>query len=239
MEEISHIASGGVRGVGKAGYVMVAATGALSLKERQRREREQLILQAADDLLLEKGYHEMSMDDIAARVGVSKGTLYLHFSSKEDLVFATLEGHMSAFGAAMDSILEDDLTPRAKLKGLIELVFKATAGRLRLQTMEALTQSPELRSRLLERRESMKGYLGTLSQRIGAVIEAGKAAGEFDTEIPTAVLVGLFSNLLNPHTFRRAEMSMSEDIPPETLAGYVCRFFFRGAAADVAVEGGE
>ncbi|MFL5699301.1 MAG: helix-turn-helix domain-containing protein, partial [Ktedonobacteraceae bacterium] len=58
-----------------------------TLKERQRQEREALILQAAEEVLIEKGYHEMSMDEIAARVGISKGTVYLHFASKEDLVF--------------------------------------------------------------------------------------------------------------------------------------------------------
>ncbi len=62
-----------------------------SLKERQRQERAALILQAAEEVLAEKGYHETSMDEIAARVGVAKGTVYLHFPSKEDLVFALFE----------------------------------------------------------------------------------------------------------------------------------------------------
>src|SRR5581483_8243141 len=62
----------------------------LSLKERQRQEREQLILRAARELLMERGYHDMSIDEIAERVGISKGTVYLHFASKEDLVLALL-----------------------------------------------------------------------------------------------------------------------------------------------------
>jgi AcrR family transcriptional regulator len=61
---------------------MSVADGPRSLKDRQREERERLILEAAEELLAEKGYHEMSIDDIAARVGVSKGTVYLHFPSK-------------------------------------------------------------------------------------------------------------------------------------------------------------
>src|ERR1700738_5708389 len=66
-------------------------TATQSLKEKQRQERENLILQAAEEVLLEKGYYETSMDEIAARVGIAKGTLYLHFARKEDLVFALLE----------------------------------------------------------------------------------------------------------------------------------------------------
>ncbi len=61
-----------------------AKTAPLSLKERQRREREELILQVAEEVLLEKGYYEASIDEIAARVGIAKGTVYLHFASKED-----------------------------------------------------------------------------------------------------------------------------------------------------------
>ena len=62
-----------------------------SLKEKQREERTALILQAAYDVLIEKGYYEASMDEIATRVGISKGTLYLHFKSKEDLIFMLIE----------------------------------------------------------------------------------------------------------------------------------------------------
>ena len=68
----------------KEGLEMSIADGPRSLKDRQREERERLILEAAEELLAEKGYHEMSIDEIAARVGVSKGTVYLHFSSKEE-----------------------------------------------------------------------------------------------------------------------------------------------------------
>ncbi|TMC17177.1 MAG: helix-turn-helix transcriptional regulator, partial [Chloroflexi bacterium] len=50
-----------------------------SLKEKQRREREELIIQAAEEVLQEKGYYETSMDEIAARVGIAKGTIYTHF----------------------------------------------------------------------------------------------------------------------------------------------------------------
>jgi TetR/AcrR family fatty acid metabolism transcriptional regulator len=82
---------------------MSTTTGIRSLKERQRQEREELILQSAQALLLEKGYHEMAMEEIAARVGISKGTVYLHFPSKEDLVFALLLRSMHQF---LDSIKE-------------------------------------------------------------------------------------------------------------------------------------
>src|SRR6266498_2451227 len=76
-----------------------------SLKERQREERAALILRAAYDVIVEKGYYEASIDEIAARVGISKGTVYLHFASKEDLVAALIEQQVVEFLALIDQVI--------------------------------------------------------------------------------------------------------------------------------------
>ncbi len=61
-----------------------------SLRDRQRAERELLILAEAERLLREEGYEGLVMERLADGVGVSKGTLYQHFAKKEDLVGAIL-----------------------------------------------------------------------------------------------------------------------------------------------------
>ena len=58
----------------------------MSRKQREIRQREQLILDAAQDMLHEHGYKYLTMDRIAEKVEYSKGTIYNHFASKEDLV---------------------------------------------------------------------------------------------------------------------------------------------------------
>ncbi|WP_419191120.1 TetR/AcrR family transcriptional regulator [Saltatorellus ferox] len=60
----------------------------VSAKQQEIREREQTILDLAQAMLLERGYLGLSMDRIAEEVGVSKGTVYQHFVSKEDLLAA-------------------------------------------------------------------------------------------------------------------------------------------------------
>src|SRR5690242_9289987 len=65
---------------------MVADTATVSFKERQRRMREEAILAATEELLAQHGWHALSMDDVAARVGIAKGTIYLHFASKDALL---------------------------------------------------------------------------------------------------------------------------------------------------------
>jgi AcrR family transcriptional regulator len=54
-------------------------------------ERKSQILDAAEIVFSEKGIDQARMDDIAAKTGVSKGTVYLYYKSKEDLVTAILE----------------------------------------------------------------------------------------------------------------------------------------------------
>ncbi len=57
-----------------------------SMKERVRALREEAIVDAAQDLIISKGYSTLTLDDITEAVGISKPTLYLHFKSKEDIV---------------------------------------------------------------------------------------------------------------------------------------------------------
>ena len=55
-------------------------------KQREMLEREELILSAAQTMLVQYGYNHLTMDRVAETVEYSKGTIYNHFSSKEDLV---------------------------------------------------------------------------------------------------------------------------------------------------------
>ncbi len=56
--------------------------------ERKRREREERILAEAYRMMLEEGYLGLNLDRLAKEVGCAKGTLFLHFSSKEDILLA-------------------------------------------------------------------------------------------------------------------------------------------------------
>lgn len=207
---------------------MSVTTTPRSLKERQREERERLIIQAAVDLLLEKGYHEMSMDEIAARVGISKGTVYLHFPSKEDLVFALLQEDRQGFQRTVEEILATTASPEAKLISMLEYVYSDKLSKS-FQVFAAVFQNPELRSRLIEKKdEFIKSWSG-ISQRITDVLEEGKAHGEFDPTMPTAVMLNIFVSLLTPRNYDL--MTGQGQVPPEEMARHVSRFFFKGIAA--------
>ncbi len=62
-------------------------------REREKAQRRQEILDAARQEFFERGFHQPTVDDVAARAEVSKGTIYLYFASKEEiLAHLLLEG---------------------------------------------------------------------------------------------------------------------------------------------------
>ena len=71
------------------------ANDAHSKRERRKEARPGELLQAALELFVEKGYAATRAEEVATRAGVSKGTLFLYFSSKEDLFKAVIQSNLS------------------------------------------------------------------------------------------------------------------------------------------------
>jgi TetR/AcrR family transcriptional regulator, mexJK operon transcriptional repressor len=75
------------------------------------------ILAAAKDLFAAEGYHGTPMEAVAARAGVSKGTLYARYATKEELLRAVVQEHVeswSAISSQHDDQLSDDLEQRLR-----------------------------------------------------------------------------------------------------------------------------
>src|SRR5205085_3187052 len=91
-----------------------------TLKAKLREVRATIIMDAAEEVFIEKGYHDASMDEIAARAGIAKGTLYQHFPGKEDLVFALFERSLELFEQAVEQVATAaDMTARARLERIL------------------------------------------------------------------------------------------------------------------------
>jgi TetR/AcrR family transcriptional regulator, fatty acid metabolism regulator protein len=200
-----------------------------SLKEKQRQERADLILQAAEAVLAEKGYHETSMDEIAARVGVAKGTVYLHFPSKEDLVFALFERELETFLHSVEQIAASAVTAHGKLEAILREMYKGLLGK-RMQLLLSFYSSMDVRKGLIEKKEQLHTRLERLSATITTLLEEGKAAGEFDATIPTAVMVSIFFSLLSPQAYKR--LVIEEQMSPEELVTHLGRIYFKGIDAN-------
>ncbi len=84
------------------------------------------IIQAAAQIIREKGYHGTSMQDIADAVQLQKASIYHHVESKQDILFTILEQALDMLIADMRAVVDSDLSPEEKL----QLAMQVYMGRL-------------------------------------------------------------------------------------------------------------
>lgn len=96
-------------------------------KEDPKEIRRLELVQAATELFLKYGYRKTSMGDVATRAGVAKGTLYLYFQSKAELLLRVLTEEKRCFMDRLAPIEDSSLSSKAKLRHF--LIVALTAGR--------------------------------------------------------------------------------------------------------------
>ncbi len=164
-------------------------------RERVLQAREDAIVAAVNRLLAEKGFESMTVDEVAANVGIAKASLYKHFPSKEELAAAAMVSVLDRALAFLDAEAARDATPIEHLKSVARWTMQVTlAGE-----MPALpSQNSTLRTALMQHR----GYLDRVmivSERLGAWISAAQAAGQIDAKLPPeAVLYTLYARACDP-----------------------------------------
>jgi AcrR family transcriptional regulator len=113
------------------------------------------IIETAIKLIGERGVEGTSLADIAKDVGISKGTLYYYYSSKNDLIFDITKDHMDKITANIFSLIESkkgETSLHDTLKLLIETLLKSeTRTRLHLYLIqEVLSGNENLKERFVE-----------------------------------------------------------------------------------------
>ena len=99
----------------------------LSFQKQQFAAREDAILDAVNVLLAKKGFDLMTMDDVAAEVGIAKGSLYKHFASKESLAAAAL-CRMTRDTIDVLAAMSPELAPIDKLKATLRWALERRRG---------------------------------------------------------------------------------------------------------------
>jgi len=87
-------------------------------RAREFAAREELILREARKFLLERGFQGWNMDDLAKAVEYSKGTLYQHFESKEDLALAVCTGSLQQRADLFDKAAEFKGKSRERMRAI-------------------------------------------------------------------------------------------------------------------------
>lgn len=87
-------------------------------RETEKRELRDAILRAAGELFLEHGYEGFSLRQVAEQIGYSPGTIYLHFDSKDDLLFTLVADGFERFGESLRSAYLSADAPWDRLRAI-------------------------------------------------------------------------------------------------------------------------
>ncbi len=81
------------------------------------------ILQAATDLFIHHGYRKTSISEVASRAGVAKGTVYLYFKTKPEILVYAIAEEKKRYIVRIKPILSPELPPKDRLKAWLKMVF--------------------------------------------------------------------------------------------------------------------
>ena len=151
--------------------------------------RTELAREAAR-LFAEKGYHGTSVGDIAAAMGVQKGSLYAHMDSKQDLLYEAMRDGAGAFHAALDAV-PDDLPATEQIRLALRGHLRVVAEQLDVATVFVR----EWRYLEGERRDAILAERRRYEERFRALFRDGREHGELraDLDDASAALLALSS----------------------------------------------
>ena len=166
----------------------------VSFKAQMLLAREDAIIRSVNLMLAQKGFDAMTVDEVAADVGIAKASLYKHFPSKEDLAAAAMVFVMRRAQQYLDE-LPEQATPFEKLKLVVRWVMNL---KLAGEMPSLPSQNSSLRTTLMNNKDYMDGLMD-VSDRLGAWIEAAQAQGDINSKLPAiAILYTLYARACDP-----------------------------------------
>lgn len=190
----------------------------MNLSKSDNLEREQRVLDVAAQLIIHYGYDKTSVSDIAGAAGISKGAIYLHFTSKDDLFEALLYREVQRYADHWFARIEAD--PQG---GTIGGIYKAV--------LYALNQNPFMSALVKQDPRVFGNYLhkpnnlftssqtpGLRAEFLQAMQAAGVVRADVDPQAMAYVMDMLSYGLVGVPTLRPAAAIPPFDAVMETIA---------------------
>jgi AcrR family transcriptional regulator len=183
------------------------------------------ILDAAERLLARYGYKKMTMDDLASEAGIGKGTTYLHFPSKQEVVLCSIDRIVDRLLEQLRAIAQSDASPAEKVRQMLRtrVLFRFDSVKDYSQGLDDVLRA--LRPAYLARRQR---YFAAEAAILGDVLCDGREAGAFtlDDAPATAHLLLLATNSLLPFSLSRRELGKRKEVEEQV-----------GRIADLLLDG--
>ena len=139
------------------------------------------ILDAADRLLIGHGFRRMTVGDIAATAGIGKGSVYLHFASKEDVALSCIDRMAAGVAAQLEVVAATPATATARLRAMLRTRVLARFDYARRHARSIDEKLAVMRQAMLERRTTHFEREAALLDR---VVAEGRRSGEIASAPP-------------------------------------------------------
>lgn len=165
------------------------------------------------------GYCNCTMDELAAELGMSKKTLYVHFAGKDELIAAVIDDLGHEVRTEAEALLRDpDLNFAGKLHAFVESMARRLATVHPRMLRDLQRYAPALSDRLAEMRSKNIPYV------FGRFVAEGQQAGLVRDDLPAGFAIEFFlqamQGLLQPAVLERLQLA-----PSEVIANAVGIFF--------------
>lgn len=174
------------------------------VKNRQR------IIETSREMFFRAGFSKVTMDEIAAKLGMSKKTLYKCFPTKMNLLEEVAQLTKNEFRTNFDIVLKNkDLDVIQKLSRFIEIISSRLSNLLNKSFLNDIQKfAPEVWHKMEEFRKEM------IYTRFGSLVREGMQEGVFRKDIPHEVVILIFfstiHNIINPTTLANLPLTATE-----------------------------
>ncbi|HTX18976.1 MAG TPA: TetR/AcrR family transcriptional regulator [Bacteroidota bacterium] len=184
------------------------------------------IIAYAREHFLHQGFSKVTLDEIAADLGMSKKTLYKYFENKEDLLRAGIEENLLQVSRAFDEITGSEGTFAEKLARVMMLIGKQMSRLSRNATIDMQKFTPDLWKQIESFRREQ------IFMKIGRMIAQGRDENIFRPNVNESLLSLMFINsvqgILNPEVLSQNSFSAEEAFR------FIFQTLFEGVLTDAA-----
>jgi AcrR family transcriptional regulator len=163
--------------------------GIMSPRPDVSEERKDQILDAASEVFADKGVHETRMDDIVEKSGLSKGTLYWYFKSKDEIVLNIFERIFAREFEELENMVDSNESATERLMQFADRTSEDVKRMLRLMPLAYEFMGWAFRKKFVQ--EAFKLYINKFMDILVPVIQQGVDTGEFRDIDPKATAITL------------------------------------------------
>lgn len=195
-------------------------------KEARTHQTKERIVCAALEEFCRFGFSRVTMDELAVKLGMSKKTLYQHFSGKEDVLRAVLDMRRSEMDCKIHPIVHDNSINFIEKMVLVSTLISNEFERVSPVLLEDMRRHAPDHYKAMEEWRKKK-----VEEEFGYFIREGREKGMFRNDIPDEVLIMMYSVLVE--NLVRPEILSKSPLSPAQMYQALVKVFFEGIMTTV------